>query len=72
MREAADLIWARSESEWKRPLKTQTTQQWRYMAKVALGVLDVIGVDEEDVNQALDARFGAAGLRALEHLVPSG
>lgn len=71
VRETADLLWQRSQADWKRPAKTQTAQQWRYIATVALGILEVLDVDLGDVESALTSRFGVSGSAALEPLVPS-
>lgn len=70
MRETADLLRQRSEVAWKRPLKTQTVQQWQYIATVSLGILEVLGVEADDALESLKIRFGAAGVEALTRSMP--
>ncbi|MGC5583398.1 DUF262 domain-containing protein [Ornithinimicrobium sp. W1665] len=72
LRETSDILWQRSESLWKRPVKTQTTQQWQFIATVTLGILDVLGIDPETADDALRVRFGASGVLALRRSVPGG
>lgn len=54
-----------STAEWRRPKKTQTATQWRYVARLALGILDQLGVPTLDVDTALRGRFGASCVPAL-------
>lgn len=72
LRDTSDILWQRSESVWKRPVKTQTVQQWQFIASVALGVLDVLGIDPEAADDALRVRFGASGVTALRRSIPGG
>jgi hypothetical protein len=72
LRETSDILWQRSESLWKRPVKTQTTQQWQFISTVTLGILDVLGIDPETADDALRVRFGASGVLALRRSVPGG
>jgi len=41
----------------------QTAEQWRYIALVALDIVDALGVDLQQVDQELRRRFGAPALR---------
>lgn len=66
LRETSDILWQRSESEWKRPVKTQTTQQWQFIATVAFGILEVLGVDSGAADEALRIRFGSSGVQGLQ------
>lgn len=70
MRQAGDLLYSRSDSAWKRPIKTQTTQQWQFISSVALGVPDVLGVDLEELEGFLKDSFGSSGLQALLNARP--
>jgi len=51
---------------WKRPQKTQTGTQWKYIAGVALDVIDTLGVDRSAVADALNRDFGASSVSTLE------
>ncbi|NKY38108.1 GmrSD restriction endonuclease domain-containing protein [Cellulomonas septica] len=56
----------RSASEtWIRPAKTQTSEQWKYMAKVVDEFLGVLGVDVADADDRLRKEFGHSGLAEL-------
>lgn len=59
MREASDT------DAWQRPEKTQTKSQWEFIAKIALNVLDVLGVDPAEVSEKLKTNFGHSGIPAL-------
>ena len=50
---------------WKRPRKTQTTQQWQYIAKIARGVVEVLGVGAGEASAVLNERFGSSGITTL-------
>lgn len=60
-----DTLGTKSAS-WKRPKKTQTDTQWKYIASVALGVVDELGVDLTDVDDALTGYFGTSCVPALQ------
>lgn len=56
----------RSASEtWIRPLKTQTSEQWKYMAKVVDEFLGVLGIDVAVADDRLREEFGHSGLTEL-------
>jgi hypothetical protein len=50
---------------WVRPGKTQTKTQWQYIARVALGVVDALGVDRAAVDLALRERYGFSPINTL-------
>ncbi|MBC9734362.1 DUF262 domain-containing protein [Nocardioides sp. zg-578] len=54
--------------EWRRPEKTQSREQWQFIADVVGGLLQVFDVPDEEVEQRLRARFGGTGLTALRGL----
>jgi len=51
---------------WKRPDKTQTGKQWEYIATVALGIVEELGVDKAEVSKALLGRFKVTCVPGLE------
>jgi hypothetical protein len=62
---AAQLRASSASKEWRRPEKTQTATQWAYIAKVALWVLEALGVEPEAVSAALRSSFGSSCMPAL-------
>ena len=63
-------IRALTAADWLRPRKTQTQNQWVYIAKVALAIVDLLGVDSAAIDAQLSERFGQsciAGLQAIRH-----
>lgn len=58
---------SRSE-RWKRPKKTQTREQWKYIANVTMDLLEVLGVDVASTDTAITERFGASGLDRLARI----
>jgi hypothetical protein len=50
---------------WIRPSKTQTSEQWKYMAKVVDEFLGVLGVDVTEADDRLRDEFGHSGLAEL-------
>lgn len=52
-------------TEWQRPLKTQTGTQWYFIAKLALRIAEAMGVDRNEAESVLDARFGSSGIATL-------
>lgn len=65
--EAMEHIRDRS-AQWKRPEKTQSKEQWRFIGQVVRDLLGVLGVDLEGAHEALRSRFGSSGLRVLTNL----
>lgn len=56
----------------RRMRKTQTRDQWDYIARIAMAVLEVLGVDLQDAHTALGSRFGSSGVPVLRAaLLPS-
>lgn len=62
-----DAIAAASAS-WKRPLKTQSKEQWRFIADVVAELLQVLDVPHDVADARLREQFGASGLKALVDL----
>lgn len=71
--EKREGIRQRSEMEWKRPPKTQTGRQWKYVATTSLAILEELDVDHSDVEKALAGEFGSscvATLLAARNTIP--
>lgn len=49
-----------------RPEKTQNKTQWGFIGEVALGILEVVGVDFEKLESVLIARYGVSCLQTLQ------
>lgn len=62
---SADAIRAAALYEWKRPTKTQTRTQWDYIARIAQGVIEMLGVEITAASNAIRARFGSSGVESL-------
>lgn len=54
-----------SSSDWMRPKKTQTSEQWKYIARVALGIVDALDVNLDEVASGMTRRFGFSPVAAL-------
>lgn len=52
-------------NEWTRPEKTQTRTQWDFIARIAAGVVDKLGIDIESASESIRARFGSSGVESL-------
>lgn len=52
-------------NEWTRPEKTQTRTQWDFIARIAAGVVENLGIDIASASEAICARFGSSGIEAL-------
>lgn len=61
-----DAIHAKSSLDWKRPAKTQTAIQWEYIARVALGIVDELGISRDDVDRALKRDYRYSCISGLE------
>lgn len=57
-------IGRRSEA-WRRPEKTQTREQWRYIARVVDEILRIVGADPDVADAEIARRFGTSGLQNL-------
>jgi len=66
LEDAAATLAARSGQEWRRPTKTQTASQWWYIADVALGVLEVLGVTPDDADEEISKIFTFSGVKSLQ------
>lgn len=49
-----------------RPEKTQNKTQWGFIGEVALGLLEVLGVDLEEADRVLIARYGVSCVPTLK------
>lgn len=56
---------AEASSAWRRPGKTQSREQWKFIAEVAKDLLDILGVSVQQADAAIRARFGYSGVAAL-------
>lgn len=54
--------------EWQRPDKTQSREQWQYIADIVGGLLDLFDVPDEEVEAQLADAFGDTGLTKLREL----
>lgn len=67
---AADGIRAASLTPaWTRPLKTQTRTQWDYIARLAEGVPELLGVDVAVASDNIRTRFGSSGVESLLRMI---
>lgn len=57
-----------SAAVWQRPAKTQTKNQWQYIATVALGLLEALDIDPDAADVAMSEIFGASPVRAFGQL----
>lgn len=55
--------------EWTRPLKTQTRTQWDYIARLAKGVPEYLGVDTDKASASIRQRFGSSGVESLLRMI---
>ncbi|MBW9208635.1 DUF262 domain-containing protein [Mumia sp. zg.B21] len=62
--DATDEIRRASEA-WNRPGKTQSKEQWEFIAQVVSELLNILGVDGDDAADELEDVFGSTGLRSL-------
>lgn len=54
---------------WTRPLKTQTRTQWDYIARLAKGVPELLGVDVAAASDTIRTRFGSSGVESLLRMI---
>ncbi len=52
-------------NEWTRPEKTQTRTQWDFIARIAAGIVEKLGIDLESASESIRARFGSSGVESL-------
>jgi hypothetical protein len=62
---ASSIRSATASKAWERPEKTQTRTQWDYIARLAQGVVQGLGVDTEVASDELRKRFGSSGVESL-------
>lgn len=64
-----ETIQSRSKA-WLRPEKTQTKEQWAFIARVVSEFLEVLEVDAEAADALVRDRFGVSGLKNLLAIAP--
>lgn len=52
-------------TQWTRPQKTQTRTQWDFIARIASGVVETLGIDISSASESIRARFGSSGVESL-------
>lgn len=57
--------------DWRRPAKTQTKEQWKFIAGVVRDLLDLLEVPPELAQSQTVAKFGSSGLTGLLTLAPA-
>lgn len=62
---SAESIRTTALDEWKRPDKTQTRTQWDYIARIAKGIVEKLGVDISTASDVIRTRFGSSGVESL-------
>ena len=63
---SASTIREKTSSEaWRRPPKTQTRNQWDYIARIAKGIVAELGVDSRMASDEIRRRFGSSGVESL-------
>lgn len=65
----ADDIFAASETQWKRIEKAQTKTQWDYIARIATGIVEILGIDPDAASAAVRDRFGSSGFESLRGMI---
>jgi hypothetical protein len=63
---AEDLRLKTGSPPWQRPSKTQTASQWKYIAEVALRIVEAFDVDLDLLSAALIKRFGYSCVPTLQ------
>jgi hypothetical protein len=66
---SSDLFTKTGSAAWRRPRKTQTATQWAYIATIAVWVVEALGVDLDEVSEALIERFGSSCVPTLRAVV---
>ncbi|QFG68075.1 DUF262 domain-containing protein [Ornithinimicrobium pratense] len=65
----ADIRKASESRGWRRPKKTQTKDQWDYIARLARDILDTLGIDGAAASQIVRDRFGSSGYEQLQDMI---
>lgn len=68
LEERAFEVKTASQQRWRRPVKTQTLSQWQFIGGVVRELLDILGVEADDVDRRLRETYGASGLTSLVSL----
>jgi hypothetical protein len=56
---------SQASSTWKRPVKTQSKEQWAFIARVVAELLELLSIDAAEADDALRTEFGCSGLSSL-------
>jgi hypothetical protein len=56
---------AEASAGWKRPTKTQSKEQWAFIATVVRDLLEILDVPVSDADEAIASSFGFSGLSTL-------
>lgn len=63
----ADEIFEKSQSpEWQRPEKTQTKEQWNYIARISKDILSILEISQEEASKKVKEKFGTSGFDRLQ------
>lgn len=65
----ANDIWEAGNTSWKRIPKAQSKTQWDYIARIAKGVIERLGLDPSNASNAMRHRFGSSGYESLEQMI---
>lgn len=65
----ANDIWVASSTDWERIEKAQSKTQWDYIARIAKGVIEILGLDPDKASDAVRHRFGSSGYESLERMI---
>lgn len=71
-RESSEAGRGEGESIWARPKKTQTKEQWKYIARVARRVAEILEADPVAVSAKVRSDFGSSGIDSLLAMISSG
>lgn len=66
---AEEIRRATESPAWKRPRKTQTRDQWDYIARLARDILAILGIDGAAASQIVRERFGLSGYEQLQGMI---
>lgn len=56
---------AQSSTHWRRPQKTQSKQQWQFIAGVVREILDLLDIRPHQADSTVRAAFGSSGIERL-------
>jgi len=60
-----DELVRKSGTEWRRPEKTQTGRQWKYIATTSLAILEQLEVDADEVEKVMTVEYGSSCVATL-------